>query len=96
MNDYNLIPEQLMVELKSLLQLYKNYSNNWNKIKNVIVFSIPWQMRKLFSTRENATNKKHPNALEYQIMQWWADNTQQKIIFTDGDEVGEIKPNSAK
>jgi hypothetical protein len=71
---------------------YASHVNQWLTVKKNILLMLPSVLRSRFSRRDEKTKLQRPNALEYELMQRWANMTGRDVLFSNDGIEGKVSP----
>jgi len=84
--------DEEIIDAMNLFCGYAPFVNSWIDVKKNLLLLLPPKKRSLFSRRDEKTKQQIPNAMEYELMQMWADLTGRPVIFTNDGQHGQIDP----
>jgi hypothetical protein len=85
------IPDRVIEELENFHQCAGDV-DEWITVKKHVVNSLPSNLRRLFTRRDEKTKHQHPNEFEYELMSRWAALTERSVIFNNNGTQGKIDP----
>jgi hypothetical protein len=73
-------------EALRLVNAYAGSITDWKVLKKELLKNLPFQQRKLFSTRDPLTKKQNFNEFEEVVCKRWKDITGIDVIFKRNEE----------
>jgi hypothetical protein len=74
-----MIAKNILEKINEVIYIVDGESDDWFKIKKLIVNSLPPKDRKNFTRRHDRTKKSFINDFEREVMEYWAETTGQEI-----------------
>jgi hypothetical protein len=75
------LSKEMKIYIDYMIQVVNGSTNDWLRIRKVLISMLPFQYRSLFSRRDNSTRKIVLNEFDYEVMKYWKHKTKSNHDF---------------